>query len=115
MDEFTRTERESEELRREDRWMKEERFAEAPTMKLWDVRVYSGEGGQCPRVRRYRVQASTPEDARLMAFVLDGGWATQDAVNRGEVEDMDDGAIQLAITWTDEPKNVLDSNCTPSE
>ena len=60
-------------------------------MRLWSVVVH-GEDNYC---RRRVVQASTSNDARLMAFVLDGGWGP---------EEMDEDAIESAYMWTDEPK-----------
>lgn len=70
-------------------------FSEGTPMKLWTVRVYGEcvrEGGDEPDSVQYTVPATTALDARLLAFIHDGGGA--------EGGDIDIGVIELAKTYT---------------
>lgn len=58
-------------------------------MKQYRVEVLQDEGGEEPNI--YTVMASTPDDACLIAFALDGGFA-------GDRE-LDEGHLQLALSY----------------
>lgn len=68
-------------------------------MSIWRVRVFNVKdprgGGQ-----DWTVQATTENDARLLAFALAGGWLSGD---------MDAEAIERAYAWTGVPELVSKS------
>ena len=68
------------------------RWAQDQDRKVYTVAVYNDEQ-KAPAV--YRVPASSELDARVLAFVLDGGTGANE---RGELEE---GHVQLALTWTE--------------
>lgn len=69
-------------------------------MKLWRVVVHQEPALDPPQT--YIVEGTTSNDARLLAFVMDGGWGPVPNANAP----MDGSVIELAFMYTDEPEMV---------
>lgn len=65
-------------------------------MSRFEIRVFDDH--EAGAARDYSVPAETELDARVLAFVLDGG-LERSKYNRGSI--LEDGEVELAKMWTE--------------